>query len=358
MYHPTSSFARLSVIVCSVAIVCGGITLPAPPAVAAPWAGRIDTTDMAAVRDAYLHVYLPAIKVGNGWTGDGASCNAGRASAAAREAAITVINYYRALDGLAPVSENAAATRTAQQTALMMFVNNTLSHNPSTTWTCYSDAGGTAAGESNLALGYATAGQSIDGYMDDGGPMPQEVGHRSWILYPPQSQVGVGIAGNGAGSGYAIQLWGQDGMQNNSRPASGTPWPAPGYFPFQNLPSQYWSYAEPGRDFGSARVAVTKNGKPLATSGVTQTTGFGDPKAFWTMPKLTRPARGTSDKYIVTLSGVRGGHAATVTYAVQVFNAAEALPAGMTPSCHGCFGDDCRQAAVCQRHAGHWWWWP
>lgn len=56
----------------------------------------------------------------------------------------------------------------AQQAALMMSVNNSLSHTPPTTWKCSTATGREAAANSNLSLGH-NAWNAVDGQIRDNG---------------------------------------------------------------------------------------------------------------------------------------------------------------------------------------------
>jgi uncharacterized protein YkwD len=283
---------------------------------AAPAGAAVDSTSIASVRDAYLNTYLPALNVAPGWTGDAASCTPGVTSADARTAELTVINYFRALAGLQPTTEDTAATAKAQQAALMMTANHDLSHTPPATWKCYTADGAGAAGSSNLGLGHPTGGQAIADYMDDS--LTDSVGHRAWVLQPDQSAYGLGMTADA----NALMTFGDPSMRNNTAPSGATPWPSRGYFPHENLPNLYWSYSQIGVSFAGATVTVAKNGVALTTADVHAEgviDGWPAPRLVWSMPTLPRPAVGTSDTYHVTISGPL-----TDAYDVEIFNAVEA----------------------------------
>ncbi|MDR0285018.1 MAG: FG-GAP-like repeat-containing protein [Propionibacteriaceae bacterium] len=315
----SSSRRRLAAITIAIALVGLMTGHPAP----AQAAVTPDTASLESVRNAFLSTYVPATVVPEGWTGSLDSCTAGTSSQAARDAEVTVINYYRALAGLQPVTENAAATAMAQQTALIMAAQNNLSHNPPSTWACWTAAGAQGAGLSDLAVGrgFETGGQAVVGYMDDYG-VPN-VGHREWVLFPELKQVGIGIAQYG----HAMQ-WGNPAnngvLKGNPRPATGVAYPSRGYFPYELLPtSGYWSYSSPQVSFAGATVTVTKNGTPVTISGVDNfwpsSPGlyvYPDAVLVWTMPALSAPPAGGYDTYRVTISGP-----VSDTYEVKVFSA-------------------------------------
>ena len=291
---------------------------------AAPMTVSFDNTNQQAVEDAYFNVFLPNLTVANDWSPGTDLCDPGTASQAARDAAITLVNYYRALAGLpSATTENPAATLTAQEAARLQQVNyptsGLLDHQPPNTWTCWTQTAYDGSFYSNLSIGSSTVGQSIAGYMDDS--TTNTVGHRRAILNPPQSQFGVGVTSNA----YALQ-WMSAGLATNPRPTQAVAWPSTGAFPFQNLPSKYWSYSQYNVNFlagGLPKVVVTKNDDTanLASNPVSyQNTDGGviykpDSVLVWTMPKLDAPAPGATDIYHVTITG-----SVNATYDVPVFS--------------------------------------
>ena len=303
-----------------------------------------DASEKASVSNAYLNVFLRNIDVATEWnSGDISACNAGETTQDARDATVNVINYYRVLAGLDPVTENTDATARAQQAALLVtansddyFNNPSINpHYPPTSWNCYSPVGATSAALSNLGGGYATGGKSVQDYMVDSGIA--SVGHRAAVLYPPLSQVGVGMVGDSWPIGYALEWNGTDLDTNTNSQGTAVRWPSEGYFPYQSLPSSgcqsdlpnngCWSYSIYNRTFngGSGQsVTVTKNDD--TTNLVTSISSARDNRAsdgaiykpdatlIWTMPKIDAPAAGTVDTYHVTISG-----AVTDSYDVKVF---------------------------------------
>ena len=308
---------------------------------AAPANVTINPLDKDSVQNAYFNVYLPNVDVATGWTGDtttwtsGGACDAGSTSQEARDATVNMINYYRALAGLKPVTENAASTDRAQQAALIQAINappGPPNHYPPEEWTCYSTTAYTSSGASNLAWGQPTGGRSIVSYMAD--TTTATVGHRAAILYPPLGQVGVGIAGPSYPIGYALE-WMTSDLWTNQRPSTGTAvaWPSKGFFPFQNLPNtatRYWSYSLANANFGSGsdtQVTVTleKQDGTTTTIHVTDVTSHNngsyaipDPVLVWTMPALAAPSADEVDTYHVHISG-----RVTDDYDVKVFNAVQ-----------------------------------
>ena len=158
-----------------------------------PTAGlRVDPAHREASRTFFITYYQNAAAPAHGWTGDLAACDAGTTSAAFRDAVLLRINYFRAMAGVpAQVTLSDTYNAKAQQAALMMSVNDQLSHNPPATWHCYTADGAEAAGNSNLALGIY-GWDAITGYMQDPGTGNGAVGHRRWILYPQTQTMGTG----------------------------------------------------------------------------------------------------------------------------------------------------------------------
>ncbi|MDR1214399.1 MAG: CAP domain-containing protein [Propionibacteriaceae bacterium] len=305
-----------------VSIVGAGVWLaPTPPAQAA-----VNRASMEDVSKAYINSFLANFNVPTGWTGNTAGCEAGTTTTAFRQSEIDIINYYRDLAGLAPVTENSAATAVAQQTALMMAAAGTLSHTPGSTWACYTADGAAGAAKSNLgwSSGALGGGQAIENYMSDEGEYNVSVGHRKWILFPPQSQFGIGHTNN-----TDSLVWGNSngnaGMQDNTRTSGAVAWPpADGFFPYENLPSSgRWSYSLPNYHFNTEQVSVTKNGQSVPITIVHRETEYGigytpDATLVWEMPaaSTTRPAAGASDLYRISVTG-------QPTYEVEVFSAAQ-----------------------------------
>lgn len=215
---------------------------------------------------------------------------------------------------------NAANSLKAQEAALMMDANNSLSHSPPTSWACYTADGATAAGSSNLALGNSGP-SAIHAYMADTGT--PSLGHRRWVLYSRLGQVGTGDTPR------ANDLWvfGNEVTAPASATANGVAWPSPGFVPRTNRvadPTHPWSFSVPGADFSKATVTMTDDKNQALTLGsVAQLpNGYGDNTFSW---KLTAAAaqwdRGASDtKLNVQINNVIvAGQAKNFQYSVTFF---------------------------------------
>jgi uncharacterized protein YkwD len=301
----------------------------------APW---IDPTDRQVSLDYFNQVYLASEGVPVEWTGNHASCDPGETAAAFREAVRLRINYFRAMAGVpATVQLSGEYTRKAQQAALMMSANGTLSHSPPPTWLCYTAEGAQAAGSSNLYLGvYGPA--AITGYMYDPGSGNYAVGHRRWILYPQTESMGTGDIPPVAGHWPSNALWVFDENMWHPRPQTReeyVAWPPPGYVPY-NVVFPRWSFAYDEANFSGATVAMSSGGHSIPVTVQPVFSGYGENTLVWE-PGLAFGAPPPSDTvYRVTVSGVQiGGVTRDFAYDVLVFDPgatagmADATPAGL-----------------------------
>ncbi len=155
----------------------------------------IDTSDKKTVARAWRTRWQPNLTTRSGWTGSVRGCKAGKSSPKARAATLESINFARAMTGLDPVELDAKLSRVAQKAALIMAANKALSHSPQRDWKCWTKAGASAAGRSNLALssGTLTAGGAVGLYLADPGATNTAAGHRRWILNPAADVFGSGL---------------------------------------------------------------------------------------------------------------------------------------------------------------------
>jgi hypothetical protein len=261
------------------------------------------------------------------------SCTAGTTSAVYHEATLRRINYFRAMAGMpGNVVFNASLDSQCQDAALMMIAEGDLSHNPPSTWTCYTATGDAAAGASNLALGNHGPA-AMDAYIRDSGAHNTPVGHRRWILYPPQTTMGSGstTAQNGFYFG-SNALWVVDQSSWGPRPPGVTSvaWPPAGYVPYQ-LAYDRWSFSVPGADFSVATVTMTQGGNPISLNivhGSTSPNTIPDPTIVWEPLGLPAGAPAQDTAYSITISGVMGSAAPTHSYTVTIIDPAAAPPTG------------------------------
>ena len=135
----------------------------------------------------YFDHYLPSEGFENRheWTGSVKNKDPGQLSARLHQDVIMRVNYFRAMTGLnANIELSDDLNIMAQEAALMMSYENTLSHYPDKSWRYYSESGATAARNSNLSLGTNVAyygPAAVDGQIEDAGDNNKNLGHRRWI---------------------------------------------------------------------------------------------------------------------------------------------------------------------------------
>ena len=287
----------------------------------------VNPQDRQASLDFFNNIYHASEGVPIDWTGNPATCNEGTTSAVFRQAIRLRINYFRAMAGVPGiVALSDGFNRKAQKAALMMSVNNQLSHIPPPTWTCYSAEGAQAAGSSNLFLGVYSV-NAIDGYMYDPGDGNYAVGHRRWILYPQTQLMGSGDIPPVNGYLAANALWVFD--QFGTRPATReefVAWPPPGYVPYQVVFPR-WSFAYAGADFASTSVSMTLQGNTIAVNMDPVVNGYGENTFVWEpqVPSGTAPT--TDQDYTVSISNVIvNGSPRSFVYHVIVFNPGAQVP--------------------------------
>ena len=162
--------------------------------------------------------------------------------------------------------------------------------------------------------------------MVDSGSSNFAVGHRRWILYPPQKTIGTGSVAAVSGFSAANALWVSGPF--GARPATpeGVPWPNRGFVPYQILPAR-WSFSYPGASFGGATVSMWRGSTPVPMILEPQSQGYGDNALVW-LPQLVSGAPGADVIYRVQLDNVMiGGQARQFTYDVTVFDPASSAPA-------------------------------
>lgn len=262
----------------------------------------VNTNSRSAVTSLFETVFEPAFSVPMGWTGSIAGCVPGTTGVAYLDATLDVINFLRAMSGLpGDVTFDPVLTDKDQDAALMMIAEGVTDHFPGPTFACYTVDGAEAAGASNLALGFAGP-EAVLAYLNDFGAGNEAVGHRRWLLYPPQMDMGSGsTSGVNGGNVGSNALW-TVANAFGPRPA-GPDWvafPNPGYVPFElvfppllsGFAANRWSLSRnllmadfpPGDasvDFTLAMVSMTQDGVPVPLTVVSRTDQFGDATLVW-----------------------------------------------------------------------------
>jgi uncharacterized protein YkwD len=265
--------------------------------------------------------------IDDGWTGSAAGCNAGTVSPAFTQAVLDTVNYFRSFNQLPAVSLNASHSADAQQAALMMLANNQLNHFPPNTWNCYTTAGASAAGASNLELGASGAFSIIDYMSDFGSNNVNVLGHRRWILSGALQTIGSGDT-SGSNALY---------IDAGASPTAGAPkyagWPAANYFPVGLAPDQ-WSITNPqcNVNFSGAQVTITMNGASSSKPVIQLPGGYGDNGIAWNMPYLyTSPFPDMPVQ--ITVSGLKdtsGNPIADYSYTTILFDMFSSSSSGAT----------------------------
>ena len=282
--------------------------------------GPIDTYDRQAVAESYPRHVVDNFDLTPSWTGSTTACAAGDASPTFDAATLETLNWFRRMAGLPTVTEDPGASPSAQRAALMMDAAYALSHSPSSSWPCFTSAGASAAGASNLTLGI-TGPRGILGQIEDPGAGNDVLGHRRWLLFPRLDEVGIGNTTRASAvsviGGFGPRAHGQDWIA----------WPPAGYAPAAVVYDR-WSLSfnhSRQADFSNARVSMTENGSPVAVRMLPLVAGYGDTTLGWEPIGIT-PERGQDVLYEITVSGVViDGVSHTHRYDVVAFDSMRAL---------------------------------
>ena len=296
----------------------------------------LDTSSRAAVQTSYNGSLTPSATVPMNWTGSINGCVAGATAQAYQDAVALRVNWFRSMAGVPPgITLNATFGGKDQQAALMFSANNALSHSPPSNWTCYTADAATAAGSSNICIGFFNDPGCIALYMQDFGSGNSEAGHRRWILYPQTQSMGTGDVSASGGNNSANGLWVFDGNYGTARPATRdafVAWPPNGYVPYQVVWPR-WSFSYPSADFTAATVTMTRNGSSVPVALEPIANGYGENTLVWVTDNLnaslpyTPSPPGSDTVNAVTISNVMiGGASHTFNYQVIVFDPAQGGP--------------------------------
>ena len=215
-----------------------------------------------------------------------------------QEDALLNVNLYRWFADLPPLTLNPSLYAGQQKCALIMDANNSLSHNPSFAWSCYSSLGADHAGSSNIAtLPAVVAG---DLYMIDPGN-ETTMGHRRWILSNWLEQTAFGSTSDyscmatrsAGGGGGANKPW--------------VSWPPAGFYPMDwadmgwtNMDKTGWTIQSDSINLNSAQVTVTENGATRAMTVSTLKSGYGSKYAIKMLQSGWKLKANTTYQVLVT----------------------------------------------------------
>ncbi len=243
----------------------------------------IDTGSRESVLSLYASEYESGSDLPVSWTGSQSACNTGDIPAALRESTLRRINWFRAMAGVpANITFNATYNAHAQKMAMMISANGQLSHNPPSSWACFSNEGQLAAKNSNLILG-AGGVESTDLYMWDYGSNNAAVGHRRWLLYPQTLEMGMGDVPQDGAYRASNTLWVIDTNLWKPRPSTRdqfVAWPPPGFVPYTTVYPR-WSVSYPGADFSRAAVSMSLNGAAMPVRLEVVANGYGENTLVW-----------------------------------------------------------------------------
>lgn len=294
------------------------------PVIRTPYRGpmEVNPQDRFASAAFYQEFYIGSANAASGFSGNVAICNPGDTSPEFKAAVQMRINYFRAMAGVpATIQLDAEYNRKAQQAALMMSAEGALSHDPGTSWACYTVEGDQAASSSNLALGMYGPG-AITGFMQDGGSNNTAVGHRRWILYPQTERMGTGDIPGGSGYWAANALWVFDGNYSAPRPDTReafVAWPPPGYVPY-TLAFARWSFSYARADFSQATVNMQVNGQVIALTQHPPRNGYGENTLVWE-PQLPADDPSKDRTFLVQVNNVLiNGQPQIFQYQVTLFD--------------------------------------
>jgi hypothetical protein len=284
-------------------------------------ARAIDPRSKSSVTDAYRNRYKAAQPAMN-WTGNIDTCNAGTISLEYQQRSIDQVNFYRDYAGLQRVTL-LPNERNVQEASLMATANTALSHNPPTTWRCYTQLGASASGVSNLSLG-GHGVNSINAFISS-------VSHRRWVLSTRERAMSVGAITDSllptyfpsTSLGVVVDLYASEIPALDGFVA----WPTAGFTPYNLLPknTKKWSFSVPRADFAQAQVTVTNlsSNTSYAVTIDPVTVGMGDNTIVFNPEGFDYNTRPTSDQYIaVSVKNVRiNGVPKDYSYTVIVYNA-------------------------------------
>jgi hypothetical protein len=291
----------------------------------------VNTGSREEVRSFYNGIYPTSVNVPEGSTANVASCTPGHNSSAFQQAELQRINWVRAQAGMpASIYLDPIDDWGSQQMAVLMSENNVLDHDPTNTYACYNSFAALYAG-GDQSLG-ANGAQAITDFIWDFGAKNNEVGHRRWILYPPEIVMGVGDVPASGTNAAANLTYVFDPASFGARPATRQPyvaWPPEGYVPYQVV-FPYWSFALSNADLSAATVSMESNGVPVSTVIQPYQTGFGENTLVWvpmgldaTTEATVFPFSGADTVYSVTVSNITyNSNRVSYAYTVTVFDPA------------------------------------
>ena len=292
----------------------------------------VDVNSRQQAQAFFNSVYTASENTPLTFSGSVPSCSPGSTNALFKDAIALRINWFREMAGVTDnITFRDSFSASAQDAALIMAANGTLTHQPVSSMTCYTASGDDGAGNSNLALGTLGWG-SITGYIEDAGSNNAAVGHRRWLLHPPTQEMGTGDIPATATTSATNAIWVFDDNIFANGPARDgyVAWPPPGFVPYTVVPAR-WSFSLKDANFNNASVTMTLDGAPISTTLEPVSPGSGLDTLVWIPMGLdanngeTWPQPSSDEILNVQLSNVIvNGVPQSFTYNVRVFDSAVA----------------------------------
>lgn len=289
----------------------------------------INRDSLVDVVDAFYNIYKASDGISASWAGSVTNCNSGSMNQALIKATLLRLNYYRAMAGLnADIYWDPTLSKQCQDAALIMGVNRILQHDVNSSHQCYTEAGRLGALRSVLLLN-SVGPDAVDVFMDDPGFSNTSVGHRRWLLYPPQLKMGLGMipataAGNAAAT--AIDVVTADGTLRVP-----VAWPPAGYVP-TTIAFYRWSYSHRGATWSNAKIFVTRDGVEKQYAPISTRNGYGDNTIVWA-PDSVFPAPPISEVSVRLEDIQADGRRKTVMYDVTLISPGTVeIPTGNEPA--------------------------
>ena len=181
---------------------------------------------------------------------DVGSCTSGIPSESEKQKVLDRINYLRSIHKLSPVVYDEKDDEIAAECALVIAANQKLSHEPDSSWKCYSEVALEGCSSSNIHIEMASYDISstnsagiVDSFMtEEFQGEPKNLGHRRWLIDPWLTHIAFGRAdyNDGHGNfvlGAAIKLINYD---DGFGSISGTDIKFVAY-PFENYPAELYN---------------------------------------------------------------------------------------------------------------------
>ncbi len=245
------------------------------------------------------------------------------------------LNFYRYLAGLNELTINTSRQNANQKGALILAINNYLSHYPSKPANMeekfYQEGYSACGSKSNTWQGNISNGYRIDktpeAFIIDNTNVEGNVSHRSSMLHPKAKQVSFGYVNK-----YATMSIHYDNVNQNKD--SYYPWPSSGYFPIEamnqdskTLWSIYLGNYEMSKD---TKVTLEYNNKSYTVNNKDLNYTNYSKNMYYYLPKELRLQITNNNKFIsgvkvhVKIEYLKNNH--TIEYDVKFFSVKESMP--------------------------------